>query len=140
MVSVMQHPTGFFKIILGTFMGRTIRLHVWPRGYQNVRADVHGHRCRVLSVPLLGCFHEARYREVDGDELGVIACAHNGRILEDGGRGSVELETTHERWPLVPNFMGLDVVHRFEPMTDRLHVTLVVFGRRRKERAKVFHA
>ena len=135
---IVKHPTGFIKVVLGTVFGRELRVHVWPEGYRNVLSDIHDHRCRVLSVPLIGRFMEGRYVEVEGDDCEAISCADNGNILEDGGRSSVELERLYRRRAFVPNLIGLDTIHSFQPLTDRLHLTFVIFGRRHKARAKVF--
>lgn len=135
---IVKHPTGFIKVVLGSVFGRELRVHVWPEGYRNVLPDIHDHRCRVLSLPLLGRFVEARYDEVEGDDCGVISCADNGNILEDGGRSSVQTRQIFWRRALVPYVIGLDTIHSFQPLTHRLHVTFVIFGRRHKPRAKVF--
>jgi len=135
---IVRHPTGFTKVVLGSVFGRELRLHIWPNGYAGVLADIHGHRCRVLSLPLVGRFMEGRYVEVDGGDHEVISCADNGNILEDGGVGSVQLERLHLRRTFVPNLIGIDTIHSFQPMSDRLHLTFVIFGRRHKTRAKVF--
>lgn len=135
---IVKHPTGFIKVVFGSIFGHEFRLHIWPKGYLNVLSDIHDHRCRVLSLPLIGRFVEARYEQVRGEDCAVICCADNGDILEDGGRGSVETRQIFWRRALVPYIIGLDTIHSFQPLSRGLHVTAVIFGRRHKARARVF--
>lgn len=137
-MKVVRHPTGFIKVVVGMVLGRELRVHIWPRGHQGVDADVHDHRCRFVSVPFWGRFLERRYRARPGEDCEIISCANNGEILESGGRGSVEFTGSRLRRAFVPYFCGLNRVHSFEPLSSGLHMTLVVFGRRHKARARVF--
>ena len=135
---IQRHPTGFLKAVLFEGLGRTIRIHFWPKGRNGVRPDVHGHRFRFVSVPILGTFVERRYERTGRTDHAIVNCADNGGILEDGGRGGIRVVSTTLRKPFRPYACGLDQIHDFEPASDRPSLTIVFMGRRRKDRAPVY--
>jgi hypothetical protein len=138
-----MHPVGFRKYILIAASGYRLRLHVW-RGPGN--DSRHNHRWWFVSMPLIGCFVETRYRERPGDDFLKIAVydegamRDRGRVYRQSGDSGLDVVRIRSRYPLIPYLCRIGEIHSFVPRGSGLHVSLVLVGRLCRETSDIWRS
>jgi hypothetical protein len=137
-----NHPVGFRKYIVFSFLGYRMRVHVWPDGLGN--DSRHNHRWWFVSVPVVGKFVETRYREMAGKSFVKIDVTDKDGV-RDGDRsyvakGESELEVIarRARRPLVPYLCPIGAIHSLVPDGSGLHVSVIFCGRPQSETTEIW--
>jgi hypothetical protein len=138
-----DHPIGFKKYVLLSFLGYRLRLHVWPRGGGS--DSRHNHRWWFISVPLVGRFIDTRYVEVDGpgdfmkiDVLDKGGVRDGERVYHADGESNLVVRKTYTRYPLVPYLCQDGAVQSYVPRGRGFHASLVVLGRLRRDKSEIW--
>ena len=146
------HPNGFGKIVLAhSNLDRTrLRLHIWPETSSRPRheGDLHDHRWPFVSLPILGRFTETRFAEVGeksevpGDPVYLYHChPRHGRdrlYLQGCIKSRLTQVFEAERIPGKSYSCEAGEIHRFEPSSPGLAITLVLTGDPAANAAKVY--
>ncbi len=123
--------------------GAYLRLHIWPAERQEMNLP-HDHRWSFLSIPVWGTFRDTRYREAPaGPVYGVFEARHleasrSGKLPATGQTVRLAAVTCVIRKPLRPYRVRRSEIHTFVPATAGRAATVVLVGRARSDRSRVF--
>ncbi len=143
---ITKHPLGFTKIVLFSLFGFELRLHYWPRGSLDSRADIHNHRWSFISLPLVGNFKEKVFRVVENEPENALFTKllcyperQNGtRDIIKSGHGLVEKISEQKRRAFRPYYFPALAIHSYEPLEPQRALSIVLTFPPRAEYAEVW--